>query len=256
MNIYETNFKEYEDPAAYDRENDPFMDDVAFLMKWVDRIEGPIVDLACGTGRASIPLAQQGCSLIGVDLHEGMLEHAAKKSIGLGLPIQWVKQDCSKLALQETSSLIYMVGNSFQHFLTNTAQTDLLSSVHRHLKPKGLFIFSTRFPNADELLMPPEEEFWRSYKDDQGKRVDMYTISRYDAISQIQHCTTIRRTNNEQNYVEKEHTTDISLRFTFPQEMERLFAETGFDVVHVYGDWQEGPFTAKSHSMVYVLKKV
>ncbi|WP_106767046.1 class I SAM-dependent DNA methyltransferase [Paenibacillus faecalis] len=256
MSIYETNFEEYEDPVMYDLENAPFLDDVEFLMKWADQVQGPIIDLACGTGRATIPLAQQGYSLIGVDLHEGMLEHAARKSERLKLPIQWVKQDCSRLALHQTSSLIFMVGNSFQHFLTNEAQADLMNSIHRHLVPGGKFIFSIRFPNADKLLIPPEEEFWRSYQDDRGRTVDVYTICRYDAISQVQHCTTIRRTKNEQGIIEKEHKTDIALRFTFPQEIQRLFAETGFDVVHTFGDWQESPLTGNSQSMVYVLKKI
>lgn len=253
--VFENNLSEYEDPEKYDLENNPFLDDVAFLMKWIDTVEGPIIDLACGTGRATIPLAQRGCSLIGVDLHEGMLSWAVEKSRNLALPIRWVKQDCSKLELQERSNLIYMVGNSFQHFLTNRSQTELLTSVYRHLNPQGLFIFSIRFPNAEELLAPSDEEYWRSYKDEQGNTVDMYTVSSYDAIAQVQLCTTIRRTKDEEGRIVKDHKSDISLRFTFPQEMERLLAETGFDILHSYGDWQGNVLTSDSHSMVYVAQK-
>ncbi|WP_396021035.1 class I SAM-dependent methyltransferase [Cytobacillus firmus] len=44
---------------------------------------GPIIDLACGTGRATIPLARKGHHLIGVDTHSGMLDLAREKSMGL-----------------------------------------------------------------------------------------------------------------------------------------------------------------------------
>ena len=255
MNIFETNFDEYRDPAAYDLENGPYLDDVEFLRRRAENLTGPIIDLCCGTGRATIPLAEQGHAVIGVDLHEGMLRRARDKTEGLGLAVRWEKQDCSRFVLEERSRLVYMVGNSFQHFLTNESQTDLLASVNRHLEPGGEFIFGTRFPNASELLMPPEEEYWRSYTLPEGNRVDVYTVCRYEALTQIQHCTTIRRTKDGSGRVLKEQTSDISLRFSFPRELERLFGETGFEVLNGYGDWQERPLTTDSHNMVFVLRK-
>jgi len=51
----------------------------------------------------------------------------------------------------------YMVGNSFQHFLTNELQNRLLQSVRSLLTDNGIFVFDTRFPTSDELL---QASFW------------------------------------------------------------------------------------------------
>ena len=245
-----TNLEEYENPILYDFENDVIVDDISFLLKWAEHVDGVIVDLACGTGRATIPLAKQGHELIGVDIHPGMLEQARKKSSKLA--INWVEQDCTKLQLDVKSNLIYMVGNSFQHFLTNEDQDNLLHSVHKHLASDGIFIFGTRFPNKEELLQPAEEEYWRSYTDpSSGQHVDVFTISDYDSLKQIQHYTTIRRAQDG-----TESRTRISLRYVFPQEMQRLAETNGFKILHIYGDWKENPITGESVEMVCVLQKI
>ena len=73
------NFEEYADPILYDKENESFISEMPFLLKWASKKQGTIIDLACGTGRVTIPLAKNGYKLIGVDIHKGMLNEARKK---------------------------------------------------------------------------------------------------------------------------------------------------------------------------------
>ncbi|WP_342772623.1 class I SAM-dependent methyltransferase [Oceanobacillus piezotolerans] len=80
----------------YDKENDTYTEDVKFLEKWASKTKGIIIDIACGTGRATIPLASKGYNMIGVDLHTGMLNEAKKKTSNLDLQIEWIEQDCTK----------------------------------------------------------------------------------------------------------------------------------------------------------------
>ncbi|WP_347568879.1 hypothetical protein [Evansella sp. AB-P1] len=128
-------------------------------------------------------------------------------------------------------------------------------SVNKHLNVGGVFIFGTRFPSMDELLQPSTEEYWKTYIDNETKnKVDVYTISRYDALNQLQHYTTIRRFNNRDE-VEKEVRTTISLRYVFPKEMERMLSVNGFEIINVYKDWDETPITEDSYEMIYVCKK-
>lgn len=184
-----------------------------------------------------------------------MLNEAVKKSSNLDLPIDWVEQDCTKLDLNIKSNLIYSVGNSFQHFLTNEAQDGLLSSINKHLESNGIFIFGTRFPSEEELLQPTTEEYWRTYTDGETK-VDIYTISNYDSLNQIQHNTTIRKYKNNEGIIIKEKRTNISLRYVFPKEMERILLSNGFAIVDVFKDWNETPVTNDSYEMIYVCKKI
>ncbi|MFC0300632.1 class I SAM-dependent methyltransferase [Virgibacillus soli] len=251
-----TNFEEYDDPNLYDRENEKYKMDIPFLLKWAKKTTGPIIDLACGTGRATIPLALEGFELIGVDVYRAMLEKAKQKSKTLPVHIDWVEQDCTKLDLRLSSNFIYSVGNSFQHFLTNEAQDAFLTSVNNHLQTGGIFIFGTRFPSMDELFVSGKEEYWRSDTDDVTKnKIDIYMKSEYDPFTQVQHNITIRKWINKFGEVVDEKRTNIRLRFVFPQEMERILEGNGFEILHVYADWKESPVQQNSNELIYVCKK-
>ncbi|MGE7780391.1 class I SAM-dependent DNA methyltransferase [Peribacillus sp. NPDC097264] len=250
------NSEEYDDPILYDKENDSYRQDLPYLLKWAAKTEGPIIDLACGTGRATIPLARKGYELIGVDVHKGMLDEAKRKSSDLNVHIEWIEQDARRLTLNVRSRLIFSVGNSFQHFLTNEDQDGFLSSVNKHLELDGLFIFDMRFPSTEELLQPDTEEYWRTIEDkDTQKRIDVYTKSTYDSLSQVQHYTTIRKYVDQSGEIVDEHRTNIRLRYVFPKEMERILAVNGLEIDRIFEDWNETPVTNDSYGMVYVCKK-
>ncbi|KGP90546.1 methyltransferase [Pontibacillus chungwhensis BH030062] len=249
------NFEEYDDPARYDEQNSGYKRDIPLLMKWAEKQNGPIIDLACGTGRATFPLARAGYDVTGIDVHQGMLEEAKRKAHNED-NINWLLEDCANLNLHRKVDFIFTVGHSFQHFLTNDSQDGLLASVSRHLNEGGVFIFGPRFPNAYELISEPEEEIDHSYMDEAtGHTVDVYHLSRYDTLSQIQYNTKIRRYKNQHEEVVHEGKSLIALRFVFPKEMERLLEKHGLSILHVYGDWEEGPISAASSEMIYVCKK-
>ncbi|WP_325166714.1 class I SAM-dependent methyltransferase [Viridibacillus soli] len=69
--------------------------------------------MACGTGRVTIPLAENGHQIVGVDIHTGMLDEAKRKSAEQNLPIEWIQQNCTQLDLDFKTSFAYSVGNSF-----------------------------------------------------------------------------------------------------------------------------------------------
>lgn len=246
--------EEYADPELYDLENDIYVDDVPLILKWAKKQGGTVIELACGTGRVTIPVALANVPIIGVDLSQSMLERAKAKARDKGLDITWLLQDCTQLQLDTKSHFIYMVANSFQHFLTNESQDQLLQSVHVHLQEGGVFIFNTRFPSKEELIQPETEEYWRTYRNEVGEHVDVYTIARYDQVEQIQHYATVRKTRKHEGRI-AELRTHINLRYTYPQEMKRLLANNGFEIVHLYSDWAETPLTEESYNMVYVCRR-
>lgn len=249
------NLEEYDDPAAYDQENNHYVGELPLLLEWAGKVNGPIIDLACGTGRLTLPLAKEGYQLIGIDVHKGMLEQAAKKAGKLNLDIQWLQQDCTNFQAGIRSPFIYMVGNSIQHFHTNEAQDQLLSSIKQHLQEDGIFIFDTRFPSANELLQPATEEYWKTYMDGENE-IDLYTISSYDALKQIQHYTTIRKYKDHSAKIIDEKITNISLRYTYPLEMERVLKEHNLEIVNVYKDWKGTSIDSDSDYVVYICRKL
>jgi len=245
--IFETNFEKYEDPVKYDEMYDGFQDDLFYILEHARGIENPIIELACGTGRLTIPMAKSGMNMVGIDLHEGMLNRAKQKAAQENLTIIFEKQDCTELELNIKSPLIFMTGNSFQHFLTNESQDALLQSVKRHLWPNGEFIFDTRNPILAELSVV--EEYQDSYVNSENQTIVERHREKYDHKKQILNCeTNMEIIENEQ--VIQTKTDSISLRYIFPMELYRLLNSQGFELINLYGSWKRDAFTKDSISIV------
>lgn len=250
QNIFEKNLEKYADPEMYDHLYDKYQKDLNLILKWASQ-DHTIIELACGTGRLTIPMAHRGFQMIGVDLHDGMLTRARQKAEGVGVPIEFVQQDCTELNLPVKSSLAFMTGNSFQHFLTNEVQDALFQSVRKHLVDEGIFIFDTRNPVLKELSAVDEYE--ETYVDKNGNQVMERHRDEYDHLTQILNCQTQRQVYRDGTLIAEEQ-DGISLRYSFPKEMERLITANGFEIVQVYGDWDENELHAESISMVYVCR--
>ena len=245
--IFINNFEKYDDPEKYDEMYGNYQDDLCYIMEFASEIDQRVIELACGTGRLTIPMAKSGLHMVGVDLHGGMLSRAKQKAAHEQLNIIFEHQDCTELDLAYKSPLIFMTGNSFQHFLTNESQDALLHSVNRHLLPNGQFIFDTRNPNIAELSAV--EEFEESYVNNENQTVFEKHFEEYNHDTQILYCET--RTDiieNEQLI----HTAkdSISLRYVFPMELHRLLDSHGFELINLYGSWKKDTFVRDSISMI------
>ena len=74
-----TNLAEYTQPELYDLEKQEFAPDGPFFLTLAQRIGGPVLDLGCGTGRITIPLAHHGLACTGLDAVPGMFDQRARK---------------------------------------------------------------------------------------------------------------------------------------------------------------------------------
>ena len=246
VDIFESNLEKYADPQKYDELYNNYKEDLHFIMECAEKLTTPIIELACGTGRVTIPMAEHGFSMYGVDIHEGMLDLAKQKADLANVNIHFSKQDCTQLDLPIKASLIVMVGNSFQHFLTNESQSDLLNSVRSHLLPNGEFIFDTRNPILKDLAFVDEVE--ETYTNHNDQLVTEINREEYNHETQILQCTTVQKVTV--NHVRTTYKDSISLRYTYPMEMRRLLSEHHFELVSMYGSWKKEPFTKESESMI------
>ncbi|WP_051314707.1 class I SAM-dependent methyltransferase [Alteribacter aurantiacus] len=245
--VFKGNLQPYEDPLRYDEKNDPFTKDIAFFKKWASKKSGPVVELACGTGRVTIPLAKSGIHMMGVDIHPGMLKRAEEKGKENNVSISFLEQDCCALCLPVQTDFMFMTGNSFQHFLTNDSQDLLLQAVKEHLVKGGIFVFGTRFAQTEEL----REEVKETVHEKKGNTEITYELTeRYDALNQVLYCETDTLIKGEVVDVDR-----IKLRYVFPQELKRLLDANGFKLKELYGDWDETPLAANSTNIVVVCEK-
>lgn len=260
MVIDHNNLEEFSDPLNYDME-DPSDTGVAFYSALAEEAGGSVLEIACGTGRVAIPIAQLGFPVTGLDIVPGMLARAQSKSVGL--PARWVEGDGRSFDLGEQFRLIFLTGNAFQAFLANADQAALLQRVHAHLHDQGLFAFETRnplLPNAKtreglflNLETRDEEAAGPSFIDVDGHEVRVSRTQVYDHITQILHLTTYKRWREGAQACTR--ITRIALRYTFPQELAALLDYHGFTLLRQYGDWNQEPLTATSPSIIVVCRK-
>ena len=238
------NLQEYADPALYDAEYGGYQGDLAFFGGLTQK--GTVLDLACGTGRLTIPLAQAGFSVTGLDTCDAMLAYAKKKADELS--IQWLLGDMTSFELPQQFDLIVMTGNAFQSLLTESDQQAMLRCVVQSLKPSGLFAFNTRNPRTENLINQPEFTHWHNCKDPAGETVQVFGAQTYDEAHQIATYTTKRV------WSDHETQTSIRLRFTEQERIIHLIEASGLEVMAVYGGFEKQPWTQNSHAIIPVCR--
>ena len=120
--INHNNLEEFADPIDYDI-RDSSETGIAFYSDLARETGGPVLEVACGTGRVTIPIARLGFAVTGLDIVPGMLAQARSKSANLS--IRWVEADGRKFNLGQLFKLIFLTGNAFQAFLTRADQESL-----------------------------------------------------------------------------------------------------------------------------------
>jgi 2-polyprenyl-3-methyl-5-hydroxy-6-metoxy-1,4-benzoquinol methylase len=239
-----TNLEEYADPLLYEAEYGAYQSDFDFFLNLLDR--GSVLDLACGTGRLTIPLAQKGLKVMGLDAAENMLTLARNKSKELS--IQWIQGDMRDFHLNKTFDLIIVAGNAFQALVSEEDQRGALECIKQHLKPSGLFAFNTRNPQKSDFKTTFEFEVWHSFQDGQGEIVKVYGKQESGSSRQIVTYITKRV------WKDKETITSLQLRFTSYQQLMQLLDQTGFEVCEIFGDDQKNPFHQNSPSILPVCR--
>jgi SAM-dependent methyltransferase len=116
----------------------PIGGDVAFYGHLARELGGGVLELACGTGRIALALAEAGLEVTGVDISAGMLSVARRKAAARPLSVQqrlsFIQQDMSKLNLSRRFGFAFVPARSFQHLLTIDRQRQALEGIHHPLE--------------------------------------------------------------------------------------------------------------------------
>lgn len=245
--------EEFRDPQTYDLVCGGIDEEVPLVEEWARALGGPVLDLACGTGRTALPLAARGYAVTGVDLVPEMLALARQKADALGVTVEWVESDARAFHLGRLFGCIYLVGNAFQFFHTRADQEALLARVREHLLPEGGLLFETRNPSPQNLyeLHHPEG---RRFTGPDGCQLTVTAEQHYDPFSQIQHYTSYYSWLYPDGQ-RVEQTKRVALRYTFPQELDALLHYNGLRVHARYGSWQREPLAAASREMILVCQR-
>jgi len=138
------------EPELYDlRHRDAERGDVEFYVERALEVDGPVVELACGTGRIHLPLLRAGVDADGVDLSAERLDRLRAKARAEGLDPSVREADMTALDPDRRYDLAICPYNSLQFTRTLPALRATLSAVHDALAPGGRFVFDVFVPDFD-----------------------------------------------------------------------------------------------------------
>lgn len=242
------NLVEYSEPDLYDWENPHFEPDGPFYLALAQQYPGPVLDLGCGTGRITIPLAREGVPITGLDVMPPMLARAQSKAADL--PITWIQADARTFRLHTQFQLILDTGATLQHLLERADHEAMLARIREHLAPDGRAVFQTFAPHPSQLVDIAEHD-WFTYEAEPGRTIRVSGTIRYEHRRQVFHEDAIRRWQEGAGQ-EAVRYAPLARRMFFPQELELLLHYNGFTVEQQHGGWDGSPITNESQLMIVV----
>ena len=227
----------------------------------VRRAGGSVLEIACGTGRVAIHLAQAGVRVVGLDLSAHMLAVAREKSAGIQ-NVCWVQADMRSFELGETFELAIIPGQSFHNLTTPEDQAACLECIKRHLNPGGVLVVHLDPPDFSWLgdllrekggVFEAAEQFQHPVSGHlvRASRAWSFEPASQTAISQ----TAWEEVDAAGQVVNRWQTEPVRLHSIFRFEMEHLLARVGLATVAVYGDFFRHPLEDKSPQMVWVVRR-
>jgi len=223
--------------------------DLPFYKRWMPKSkDARILELCCGTGRLTIPLAQEGYDITGVDYTASMLDQAKTKASEAGLDIRFIESDIRTLDLQEKYDLIFIPFNSIHHLYENEDLFQAFRAVKKHLKDGGLFLFDCFNPNIRYIVEGEKEQMeMAAYTTDDGREVSIKQTMRYENKTQINRIEWHYFINGKFN-----STQNLDMRMFFPQELDSYLQWNGFHMIYKFGSFEEEPFNDHSDKQVFV----
>ena len=226
--------------------------------------QGIVLDLACGTGRIGIRLAEAGVNVVGLDRSPEMLAIARSKSVHTDR-IRWVEGDMRSFELDEKFDLVLIPSHSFQNLNTVEDQAACIESIWRHLKPDGLLVVHLDHMNAENMKWlgeiseekeAPFEEAGQFKHPTTGMLIKTSMAWSYEPASQTAVLQTIWVEVGADGKPGRQWEMGPSpLHCVFRFEMEHLLKRAGFEASQAYGDFDRQPLRDDSPHMIWLARK-
>ena len=201
---------------------------------------GPVLELAIGTGRLALPLAERGLEVHGIDASEQMVAKLRAKPGGGRIAV--TMGDFADVAAGGRFSLIFVAFNTFFALLTQDDQLRCFANVSARLADGGVFVVEAFFPDLARF--------------DRGQRVNviLLEVGRV-GVDAAKHDPVEQRIDSQHVLISEEGTKlyPVSIRYAFPAELDLMARLAGLELQNRWGGWRREPFTADSprHVSVY-----
>jgi SAM-dependent methyltransferase len=233
--------------------------DVPFWVSEAMTASEPLLEIACGSGRIALPIARQGIIIHGIDSSQEMIKLLEKRlsseQKGVKDLLTYEIADMRTFGEKVTSKygLAFVAFSALQYMHTNEDQHKVFSTIHKTLRPGGVFIVDVFNPNPAFISkwgQPLEMgEIENSPKD--GERIIWQCVPQsFDAKTKI--LTMPNQFQIYHNNAEKPETIMIPAQYyCFSQdELKALFTQSGFEVIATFGNYDKSPYTPENPRII------
>jgi SAM-dependent methyltransferase len=211
----------------YDPWSASVTEDVEFYVEEARASGGPVVELACGTGRIAVPVAKAGIDVIGVDGSAAMLEVAREYAAAEGVEqlLDLRHGDLREPPVAERVPLVLIPFRSLLHMTTEADRLRALTAARELLQPGGRLIFDVFAPSRQDVedthgrWLEREPGIFERADWDEGERTLTLSVRRGDEAS------------------------TMHLAWLSPPEWRLLLDRAGFEVDAQWGWFDRRPYT-------------
>ncbi|MBA3652889.1 MAG: class I SAM-dependent methyltransferase [Actinobacteria bacterium] len=203
---------------------------------------GRTLEMAIGTGRVAVPLAEAGVAVAGIELCQPMVDQLRTKVGEELIPV--VLGDMTTARVDGRFSLVFLVFNGISNVLTQERQIAVFENAAHHLVPGGRFVIELWVPDLRHL--PP------------GRTGSVFAAKRgylaadiFDVVAQhvvSHHVRFDPEGGTSARIFRSPH------RYVWPAELDVMARIAGFSLESRHGGWSEEPFTAESSDHVSVYR--
>ncbi len=198
---------------------------------------GDLLDVPCGFGRHSIPLAETGYRVTGVDRSQVLLEEAQRRAAGDRRP-QFVHADYRELPFPDASFDAALNLFSSLGYLGDEEDTRALTEIHRVLRPGGRLVIETM--HRDRLVAHWFDKDWQLL----GEGRLLLEQRTFDPATGVAQSTQTLIDGGERE------SRTWSLRCYTATELRAMLARAGFESARCFGDLEGGPLTASTRLVI------
>ena len=228
-----------------------YMFDPAVLGPTVDLLhelagDGPVLELAVGTGRVALPLQERGVEVHGIDFSEAMVAELRRKPGGDRMPV--TIGDMATTRVGRGYRLAYLVYNTITNLLTQDDQVACFRTVADQLAPGGAFVIEVFVPQLRR--MPPGQLAVPFHVGE--RHVGLDTV---DVVSQRSVSHHFTQAGQDAAGRQLARYAASAHRYVWPSELDLMARLAGLTLRDRWADWSRAPFTAESESHVSVWAK-
>ena len=222
----------------YDPWSASVVEDITFYVDEAKQGGGTVVELAVGSGRIAVPIAEAGLAVIGIDLSTSMLAvaRALAEEHGVGALVDLRVGDLREPPVAERVPLVICPFRSLLHMPDEAEKLRALRAARDLLEPGGRLVFDVFAPSREDIA--ETQGLWLEREPGIFERADWDEDSRTLRLS-------VRSGDSA---------AAMELHWLSALEWRRLIDEAGFDVAELYGWFDRRPYQG-GEDMIWACRK-